>query len=95
MNEGPRPQEVIPPAPMRANRPTLGPGYDWLLELMRQLGRPAAFFLCLVAMTFQITAPPEARMDALTFGLFMGLLAALCGLRTVDIANARNAITAA
>ena len=85
---GPRPLDSPAPA---AHRPTLGPGYDWLIELMRQLGRPAAFFLCLVAMLFQITAPPEARMDALTFGLFMGLLGALCGLRSVDIANARNA----
>lgn len=76
-------------------RPTLGPGYDWLLEFLRQSGRPLAFGMCIVAGFYQIFAPPELRLDGLTFGLFIGLLGALCGLRSVDIANARNSLAPA
>ena len=66
-------------------RPTLGPGYDWIIELLRQIGRPAAFLMCLVAGFFQILAPPELRLDGFTFGIFMGLLGAMCGIRAAEL----------
>lgn len=84
-SEGPRPQDVIPPPAIRRDRPSLGPGYDWLLELMRQMGRPAAFFMCLLAGFYQILAPPEVRLDGLSFGVFMGLLGAMCGIRAAEL----------
>lgn len=83
--EWPRPQEKISAAPLRRDRPTLGPGYDWLLELMRQMGRPAAFVMCLLAGFYQILAPPELRLDGVTFGIFMGLLGAMCGIRAAEL----------
>ena len=66
-------------------RPTLGPGYDWLLELLRQSGRPLAFVMCITAGFFQILAPPEVRLDGLSFGVFMGLLGAMCGIRAAEM----------
>lgn len=89
----PRPGDS-PAAPQTASpssRPTLGPGYDFLLEFMRQIGRPAAFMVCLCACMFQIYAPPALRMDGVTFGLFVTLLMGLCGLRSFDLRAERAA----
>jgi hypothetical protein len=85
-DEGPRPAHVIDYGQgLRPNRPTLGPGYDWLIELLNQSGRPLAFAMCLTAGFFQIAAPPELRLDAITFGVFMGLLGAMCGIRAAEM----------
>lgn len=78
-----RPQQSDPFA--AGPRKSLGPGYDWLIELMRQIGRPAAFIMCLTAGFYQIAAPPELRLDGLTFGVFMGLLGAMCGIRAAEL----------
>jgi hypothetical protein len=52
---------------------------------MRQMGRPAAFAMCLLAGFYQILAPPEVRLDGLSFGVFMGLLGAMCGIRAAEL----------
>lgn len=78
-----RPVQLDPFTP-QARKP-LGPGYDWLIELMRQLGRPAAFGMCVFAGFYQILAPPELRLDAFSFGAFVTLLGGMCGMRTAEL----------
>lgn len=90
--EGPRPAHVIEHGQgIQPNRPTLGPGYDWLLELARQLYRPALGAICLIALARHfLWAPPELRLDELGLLILVGLAGGLAGLRTAELTALRS-----
>ncbi len=86
---GPRPQEVIPAAPARA-RTTLGPGYDWFMELLRQIGRPALFVVLVLAVAdFFLFAGwyrgGEGRVSETAIGLALAAALGMCGIRAVEL----------
>jgi hypothetical protein len=87
--EWPRPQEVVPPAPIRR---TLGPGYDWLLEVCRQLYRPALGLICLCGLARQfLFALPAERLDEVSLMVLAGLAGALAGIRAAELTFNRPA----
>jgi len=83
-----RPVQFDPLTPP-VRRP-LGPGYDWLIELMRQLYRPALGLICVLGLARHfLLASAEARVDEMSLLILVGLAAGLAGLRTAEITMAR------
>ena len=91
--DGPRPYD-----PARDNPPprlSLGPGYDWLLELARQLYRPALGLVVvatladnwLFASWFRAGAE---RLDETSMLIVVGFAGALAGLRTAELTMMRR-----
>ena len=90
--DGPRPYD-----PARDNphpRLSLGPGYDWLLELLRQLYRPALGLVCVLALADHTIFSSwwragGGRLDEMSLLIVVGLAGALAGLRTAELTMAR------
>lgn len=79
-----RPVQLDPFTPP-ARKP-LGPGYDWLIELMRQLYRPALGMICVLGLARHfLLAAPSARVDEMSLLILVGLAGGLAGLRTAEI----------
>jgi len=91
-DEGPRPAHVIDYGQgLTPNRPTLGPGYDWIIELARQLYRPALGLICLLGLARHfLWAPVELRLDELGLLILVGLAGGLAGLRTAELTALRR-----
>lgn len=83
-----RPVQLDPFTP--PPRKPLGPGYDWLIELCRQLYRPALGLICVLGLARHfLLAAPTARVDEMSLLILTGLAAGLAGLRTAEITLAR------
>jgi hypothetical protein len=81
----PQTDPFTPPA-----RKSLGPGYDWLLELARQIYRPALGLICVLGLANHfLFAAAEARVDEMSLLILVGLAGGLAGLRTAEITMAR------
>ncbi|MGE0533127.1 MAG: hypothetical protein AB7P35_17600 [Hyphomonadaceae bacterium] len=85
---GPRPVQSDPFAP--AVRQSLGPGYDWLLELARQIYRPLLGAVCVLGLAKHfLLALPAERMDEMSLLILTGLAGALAGIRAAELSMAR------
>lgn len=70
-------------------RPTLGPGYDWLMEFGRQIYRPALGAITLAGL-FRVWVL-GVQMDDLALGLLVTLACLFAGFRTAEVvANRMN-----
>ena len=77
--EGPAAPDPYTPGP----RKSLGPGYDWLLELGRQIYRPALGAITLGGL-FRVWVL-GATMDELALGLLVTLAMTFAGFRTAEM----------
>jgi hypothetical protein len=91
-DEGPRPAHVIDYGQgLAPNRPTLGPGYDWLMEFARQSFRPALGIICILGLSRHfLWAAPELRLDDISLLILTGLAGGLAGLRTAELTALRR-----
>lgn len=76
-----RPVQLDPFTPQA--RKSLGPGYDWLMELGRQIYRPALGAITLAGL-FRVWVLGVA-MDDLALGLLVTLAATFAGFRTAEM----------
>lgn len=89
-DELPRPFQPDPGA--AAPRPTLGPGYDWLLEFLRQIYRPLLGAICVLGLANNyLLARPEARLDEGSLMILCALAGALAGIRAAELTFIRPA----
>ena len=82
---GPRPYEASrdDPQTQARFRRSLGPGYDWLMELGRQLYRPALGVIVLGGLARHWIYGAELSEGSLL--ILAGLAAALAGIRAAEI----------
>lgn len=84
---GNRPEQVDP---FTRVRPNLGQGYDWLLELARQVYRPLLGLICVLGLARHfLFAVPADRMDEMSLLILTGLAGALAGIRAAELTMAR------
>lgn len=79
-----RPAQLDPFTPPA--RSSLGPGYDWILELLRQLFRPALGLVCIAGIARHVLfAVPADRLDEMSLLIITGLAGALAGIRAAEM----------
>jgi len=86
--DGPRPYQLgrDDPAPPVDARKSLGPGYDWLMELLRQVYRPALGLICVLGLARHfLFAIPTDRLDEMSLLILTGLAGALAGIRAAEL----------
>lgn len=86
--------QAAPAAAQNAPRPTLGPGYDWLLELGRQSYRTLLGLVCILSIADSTVFSSwfrggEGRLDEVTLLTIVGLAGALAGIRAAELSNVR------